>query len=135
MSDITTTLKNIKYTNIHNKKLGTQLGSRITQATFNEINTIEFLNSPNFYKIVDAIDIDWNGIEIDNNTIINDTSDLINFILSLKAEINMLKEKVNRLENDGSDDISDDETGDDDNEFQSLNATYDSNGETQLYNI
>ena len=129
MNDIT--LKNVKYTNIPNKRLGTRLGTRITQANFDEENTIEFIKSSNFYKLVNSIDIDWNGIEIDNNTIINDTSDLINIILSLKKEIKNLKERINKL--DHKDLYSDDEETSDDE--QSLNATYDGNGETQLYNI
>lgn len=123
-------LKNVKYTNIPNKRLGTRLGTEITQANFDEENTVEFIKSQNFYKLVNSVDIDWNGIEINENTILNDTSDLINLIISLKNEIKSLKDRINKIDHK-DDDTSDDESDD----KQSLNATYNGGGETQLYNV
>ena len=128
----TTTIKNVKYTNIPNKKQGIVIGDRLTQANVKISDTSSgYIQSDRFYNLVNGIDIDWNGIEIDNNTIINDTSDLINLILSLKNEIKNLKVRINKLENSESSD--DEETGDDD-EVQSLNTIYNGSGETQLYN-
>ena len=79
MADIT--IKGITYTSIANKRTGTKIGTRLTQAGVTQTNDV-YINSENFYKLVQAIDIDWGGIRIDENTLITDTSDLINYIIS-----------------------------------------------------
>ena len=79
MGDIT--IKGITYTSIANKRTGTKIGTRLTQAGVTQANDV-YINSENFYKLVQAIDIDWGGIRIDENTLITDTSDLINYIIS-----------------------------------------------------
>jgi len=79
MSEIT--IKNIKFTNVPNKKVGAKVANKITQSNIGMSQTVAaYLESDSFYKLINAIDIDWNGIEIDENTIINDTSDLIKWI-------------------------------------------------------
>jgi len=79
MADII--IKGITYTNISNKRLGTKLGTKITQTGVTLPNA-QYLVSDKFYKLVQAIDIDWGGIRIDENTLITDTSDLINYIMT-----------------------------------------------------
>lgn len=79
MSEIT--IKNIKYTNVPNKKVGAKVANKLTQSNIGMSQTVAaYLASENFYTLINAIDIDWNGIEIDANTHINDTSDLITWI-------------------------------------------------------
>ena len=79
MSEIT--IKNIKYTNVPNKKVGAKVANKLTQSNIGMSQTVAaYLASESFYKLINAIDIDWNGIEIDANTHINDTSDLITWI-------------------------------------------------------
>ena len=75
------TINNVKFTNIPNKKFGIKISNTITQPNISQ-KVIDYLQSEDFYKLVNAIDIDWNGIEIDENTVLNDTSDLINWIAS-----------------------------------------------------
>ena len=43
--------------------------------------------SEDFYNLVNAIDIDWNGIEVDNNIILNTTSDLIAWIKTIGSSV------------------------------------------------
>lgn len=79
MSEIT--IKNIKYTSVPNKKVGAKVANKLTQSNIGMSQTVAaYLASENFYTLINAIDIDWNGIEIDANTHINDTSDLITWI-------------------------------------------------------
>lgn len=47
----------------------------------------QYLKSEQFYKIINALDIDWNGVNIGDGIVINDTSDLIAWILSLQNNI------------------------------------------------
>ena len=46
-----------------------------------------YFESDDFYAIVDAINIDWNGIEVSENKTINTTTDLINWINEIATSI------------------------------------------------
>lgn len=82
------TLNNIKFTNVPNKKLGTQLGNRLTQSNIGvSQTTADYIVSSGFYYLANAIDIDWNGIEINNDTTINSTADLITWIKSIASSV------------------------------------------------
>ena len=77
MSQIT--INDIKFTNIPNKKFGIKLSNTLTQSNINQ-SVVNYLQSEDFYKLVNAVDIDWNGIEVDESVLINDTADLIKWI-------------------------------------------------------
>ena len=47
----------------------------------------DYFESDDFYAIVDAINIDWNGIEVSENKTINTTTDLINWINEIATSI------------------------------------------------
>lgn len=91
-------IKGVQFNNIPNKKLGTQITTRITQSNVGNMSNDEYLNSENYYKLFNGIDIDWNGIQIDENTEINDTADFIILIQSLLSRISELEEKVNKAD-------------------------------------
>jgi len=91
-------IKGITFNNIPNKKLGTQITTVITQSNVGNLSNEDYINNPNFYKIFNAIDIDWNGIQFDQDTVINDTADLINIIKSISQEVSTLSSKVTELE-------------------------------------
>ena len=91
-------IKGITFNNIPNKKLGTKITTVITQSNVGNSSNEDYINSQNFYKLYNAIDIDWNGIQFDQDTVINDTADLINIIKSISQEISTLSSKVNELE-------------------------------------
>lgn len=79
MSELT--INDVKYTNIPNKKAGVKIGNRLTQSNIKlQSSTNDYILSEDFYNLVNAIDIDWNGIEIEDNKIINTTSDLIKYL-------------------------------------------------------
>ena len=79
------TINGVKFTNLPNKRTGVKLGNKISQTNFS--GTLEeYLASEEFYKLLSAIDIDWNGIEVAENVVINDTADLINWIKSLEGQ-------------------------------------------------
>lgn len=88
-------IKGVQFNNIPNKKLGTQITTRITQSNVGNMSNDEYLNSENYYKLFNGIDIDWNGIQIDENTEINDTADFIILLKSLLTRISQLELKVN----------------------------------------
>lgn len=88
-------IKGVQFNNIPNKKLGTQITTRITQSNVGNMSNEEYLNSENYYKLFNGIDIDWNGIQIDENTEINDTADFIILLKSLLTRISQLESKVN----------------------------------------
>ena len=88
-------IKGVQFNNIPNKKLGTQITTRITQSNVGNMSNEEYLNSENYYKLFNGIDIDWNGIQIDENTEINDTADFIILLKSLLTRISQLELKVN----------------------------------------
>ena len=75
------TINGVKFTNVPNKRTGVKLGNKISQTNFTG-DLEEYLASEDFYKLISAIDIDWNGIEIGENVVINDTADLINWIIT-----------------------------------------------------
>lgn len=78
------TINDVKYTNVPNKKAGTKFASALTQSNISVSQSVEdYMNSANFYTLVNAVDINWNGIEVAANSYINTTSDLIKFILSV----------------------------------------------------
>jgi len=96
------TINGVKFTNVPNKRTGVKLGNKISQTNFTG-DLEEYLASEDFYKLISAIDIDWNGIEIGENVIINDTADLINWIFTIaskagangKSAYDLYKESVN----------------------------------------
>ena len=96
------TINGVKFTNVPNKRTGVKLGNKISQTNFTG-DLEEYLASEDFYKLISAIDIDWNGIEIGENVVINDTADLINWILTVagqagangKSAYDLYKESVN----------------------------------------
>ncbi len=79
-------IKNINFNNIPDK-LGTGISTKIVQTNIGDLSREEYINTPNFYKLYSAIDIDWNGAVIDEETEINDTADLIKVIIDVKNEI------------------------------------------------
>ena len=96
------TINGVKFTNVPNKRTGVKLGNKISQTNFTG-DLEEYLASEDFYKLISAIDIDWNGIEIGENVVINDTADLINWIFTVvgqagvngKSAYDLYKESVN----------------------------------------
>ena len=96
------TINGVKFTNVPNKRTGVKLGNKISQTNFTG-DLEEYLASEDFYKLISAIDIDWNGIEIGENVVINDTADLINWIITTvgqagsngKSAYDLYKESVN----------------------------------------
>lgn len=83
------TKNNVTYSNVPNKKLGVKLANKITQSNIGVSQTVaDYLSSEDFYSLVNAIDIDWNGIIIDENTTLNTTEDLITWINSLASSNN-----------------------------------------------
>lgn len=89
-------IKNIDFNNIPNK-LGTLISNKLVQSIPVNVTREEFIASQDFYKLISAIDIDWNGAIVDGNEI-NDTSDLLLIIKNLIEEVNELKAKVVELE-------------------------------------
>ena len=78
------TINDVKYTNVPNKKAGTKFASALTQSNIGISQSVaDYMNSAYFYTLVNAVDINWNGIEVAANSYINTTSDLIKFILSV----------------------------------------------------
>lgn len=47
----------------------------------------DYFASDDFYAIIDAVNIDWNGIEVSENKTINTTTELINWIKEIAASI------------------------------------------------
>ena len=79
-------IKGVTFNNIPNKKLGTKIGTMLTQSNISISKDVEtYIQSEDFYKLISVLDIDWAGIEIDANTTINDTADLINWIKSISV--------------------------------------------------
>lgn len=78
------TINDVKFTNVPNKKAGTKFASALTQSNIGVSQSVaDYMNSAYFYTLVNAVDINWNGIEVAANSYINTTSDLIKFILSV----------------------------------------------------
>lgn len=97
-------IDNVKYKNVPNKKQGVAFGNRLTQSNIGmSQSVVDYINSNKFYTLVDAIDIDWNGVEIDENITLNTTSDLVNWLKTfqdtseLDSTVREIQEQVNAL--------------------------------------
>ena len=53
-------------------------------------STISSINT----KLVNAVDIDWNGAQVDTNTTISDTSDLLNWIKTFSNNQSSQEDKI-----------------------------------------
>ena len=78
-------INGINFTNLPDKALGTKISTVITQSNVGNKTTEQYLVDENFYKLYNAVDIDWNGAEWPSSTAteprtINTTGDLINAI-------------------------------------------------------
>lgn len=83
-------INDVKYTNVPNKKAGTKFASALTQSNIGISQAVQdYVNSSYFYALVNAIDINWDGIDIGENTYINTTSDLIKWIESKAGDIDL----------------------------------------------
>lgn len=100
------TINNVKFTNVPNKKAGTKFASALTQSNIGVSQSVEdYMNSAYFYTLVNAVDINWNGIEIGENSYINSTADLISYIntkgsnvdLSSYATISYVNDKISEV--------------------------------------
>lgn len=105
-------INGINFTNLPDKALGTKISTVITQSNVGNKTTEQYLVDENFYKLYNAVDIDWNGAVIDAETEINDTADLIKVIIDLKAEIAELKNQLNKVEGTIETEFDTDENGD-----------------------
>ncbi len=84
------TINGVKYTNVPNKKAGTKFAASLTQSNIGASQAIQdYVNSAYFYPLVNAIDINWNGVEVDNNSYINSTSDLITYIARKGSSVDL----------------------------------------------
>ena len=78
---------NVRFNNVPVKTLGSIMDSFLTQANINGRKTVDYINSEDFYTLVNAIDIDWNGVILENAGLtINTTAELIQHINSLYAK-------------------------------------------------
>ena len=83
-------INDVKYTNVPNKKAGTKFASALTQSNIGMSQAVQdYVNSSYFYALINAIDINWDGIDIGENTYINTTSDLIKWIESKAGDIDL----------------------------------------------
>ena len=82
------TIKNITFNKVPKKKAkGLGVSMELTQTGIpQDVTVAQYLQSENFYKLIHALDINWDGISIGNGVEINDTSDLINWILDLSNQ-------------------------------------------------
>lgn len=84
------TINGVKYTNVPNKKAGTKFAASLTQSNIGASQAVQdYVNSAYFYPLVNAIDINWNGVEVEENSYINTTSDLISYIASKESNIDL----------------------------------------------
>ena len=74
------TKKDVTFNNVPVKTLGSIMDSFLTQANIDGRLTEEYLNSEDFYTLINAVDIDWNDITLEDGTVISDTADLVNLI-------------------------------------------------------
>ena len=74
------TKKDVTFNNVPVKTLGSIMDSFLTQANIDGRLTEEYLNSEDFYALINAVDIDWNDITLEDGTVISDTADLVNLI-------------------------------------------------------
>ena len=83
----TIVINNVSFTNVPRKQNGTKMGNILSQSNvMSGQSTADYIASDAFYKLVNAIDIDWNGAEIDGQ-VINDTSDLVKWIASKQGKL------------------------------------------------
>jgi len=84
------TINGVKYTNVPNKKAGTKFAASLTQSNIGASQAVQdYVNSAYFYPLVNAIDINWNGVEVDENSYINTTSDLITYIATKGSSVDL----------------------------------------------
>lgn len=84
------TINGVKYTNVPNKKAGTKFAASLTQSNIGASQAVQdYVNSAYFYPLVNAIDINWNGVEVDENSYINSTSDLITYIATKGSSVDL----------------------------------------------
>lgn len=84
------TINGVKYTNVPNKKAGTKFAASLTQSNIGASQAVQdYVNSAYFYPLVNAIDINWNGVEVDENSYINSTSDLITYIATKGSNVDL----------------------------------------------
>jgi len=84
------TINGVKYTNVPNKKAGTKFAASLTQSNIGASQAVQdYVNSSYFYPLVNAIDINWNGVEVDENSYINSTSDLITYIATKGSNVDL----------------------------------------------
>ena len=95
------TIKNITFNNVPKKKTkGLGVSMELTQTGIpQDITVAQYLQSENFYKLIHALDINWDGINVGNGVEINDTADLINWILSLVEITQITDEEILNLFN------------------------------------
>lgn len=95
------TIKNITFNKVPKKKTkGLGVSMELTQTGIpQDITVAQYLQSENFYKLVHALDINWDGIDVGDGIEINDTSDLINWILSLGGVMQITDEEILNLFN------------------------------------
>ena len=80
------TINGITFNNVPNKKIGTGVSAPLTQTNIGVTQTTQgYLSSEEFYTLVNAVDINWNGIRM-GDVVINDTADLINWINSAAGQ-------------------------------------------------
>jgi len=83
-------INDVKYTNVPNKKAGTKFASALTQSNIGMSQAVQdYVNSSYFYALINAIDINWDGIDIGENSYINTTSDLIKWIETKAGDIDL----------------------------------------------
>ena len=83
-------IDNVKYTNVPNKKAGTKFASALTQSNIGMSQAVQdYVNGSYFYPLVNAIDINWDGIEIGENSYINNTSDLIKWVIEKNGDVDL----------------------------------------------
>jgi len=74
-------IDNIKFKNVPDKHYGTKVNDILTQSNIGiSADVAEYIQSQDFYALVNGLDIDWNGIEVEDGLVLNTTADLINWI-------------------------------------------------------
>lgn len=71
----------VKFKNVPDKRYGTKVNDILTQSNIGiSADVAAYIQSQDFYTLVNGIDIDWNGIEVEDGLVLNTTADLINWI-------------------------------------------------------
>lgn len=79
-------INGITFGSVRAKSTGTGIGDILVQSNVNGRKVSAYVQSEDFYKLVNAIDIDWNGAVVDGDTVINDTADLLSWIQSKSGQ-------------------------------------------------